>query len=503
MTISRVYKLYAECGEEIVLDKCEKIGNQEVRSRNKVFKAGAGYIIGNYLLKGITFLSAPIFTRLLTTEEYGDFGAYIAYESIFYIILGLALHSSITNAKYEYKEKFNEYISSIILLSCISIGIWLVVANVFFYGYSDKLGLDRTIVNVLVFHCFGSAMFQLFNSYVSLSYSVKSYLVLTAVNALSNMGISIILILTLFRNNRLTGRILGSALPVIVIAGYICSYFFKKGRPRINKQYWKYAMQYSLPIIPHGISQVILSSFDRIMIKEMVGAAEAGLYSFAGTINSIIVVVSTSLDKVWKPWFYEKMDVKDYALIRKNAKKYVFGFALFISMIVMVIPELIRILGAKEYWGTTSCVVPVVIGGYFSFIYTIPVYVEYFYKKTKFIALGSMLAAGLNLVLNYVFIPRYGYIAAAYTTLITYLLYFVFHYLLAKKIHGRSLVSVAVCICSSLIVCSAGEVAMLLERKVIIRWLIGVGIGVFGLCWAEKNFGLLEILKKKLRRKVQ
>ncbi len=481
------------------MDKSEKTENQQVRPQNKLFKAGAGYIIGNYLLKGITFLSAPIFTRLLTTEEYGDFGAYIAYESIFYIVLGLALHSSITNAKYEYKEKFNEYVSSLVLLSGISVGIWLVFANIFYNGYGKLLGLDRTVVNILVFHCLGSALFQLFNVYVGLSYSVKAYLRLTAVNALSNMGLSVILILTVFKENRLMGRIVGTALPIVLIGGYICYYFFKKAKPRVDKLYWKYALQYSLPIIPHGISQVILSSFDRIMIKGMVGAAEAGLYSFAGTINSLIFVVSSSLDKVWKPWFYEKMDAKDYKSIRKSATKYMFGFAVFVAMVIMVVPELIRILGDREYWKTTNCVVPVVLGGFFSFIYTIPVYVEYFYKKTKYIALGSMLAAALNVVLNYFFIPRYGYIAAAYTTLATYLLYFIFHYFLAKKIHGSSLVSVAACFCSSLFVCAAGGAAMLLEDKIVIRWLIEVGIGVFGLLWAEKNFGLTGIVKKKLR----
>jgi len=110
-----------------------------------------------------------------------------------------------------------------------------------------------------------------------------------------------------------------------------------------------------------------------------------------------------------------------------------------------------------------------------------------------------MLAAALNVVLNYIFIPRYGYIAAAYTTLATYLLYFIFHYFLAKKIHGSSLVSVAACFCSSLFVCAAGGTAMLLEDKIVIRWLIEVGIGVFGLLWAEKNFGLTGIVKKKLK----
>ena len=88
------------------------MGNER-NNKRKVAAAGAGYVIGNYLLKGITFLSAPIFTRLLSTSDYGDVGAYTSYESIIYIILGLALHSSINNAKYKYREKLDEYVSSL------------------------------------------------------------------------------------------------------------------------------------------------------------------------------------------------------------------------------------------------------------------------------------------------------------------------------------------------------------------------------------------------------
>lgn len=473
---------------------------QASQSQNKVVKAGAGYVIGNYLLKGITFLSAPIFTRLLTTEEFGNFGTYTSYESIFYIIVGLALHSSINNAKYTYKEKFEEYVSSIVLLTGISTLVWIILANIFYDSFGPALDLTRPIVNILVLHCFGTAMFQFFNTYVSLNYSVKSFLKLTSVNAISNMVLSIILLLTVFSESRYMGRIVGTVLPVFLIAVYIVFYFFKKSRPTVNGQYWKFAITYSLPIIPHGISQVILSSFDRIMIKNMIGAAEAGLYNFAFTIYSLVKVVSTSLDNVWKPWIYEKMDAKDYSAIKRQATKYAFGMALFTAMVVMVAPELIKILGAREYWESTSCVVPVVIGGYFAFIYTLPVMIEYFYGKTKFIAAGTMLAAALNVVLNYIFISRFGYIAAAYTTMLTYFLYFLFHFILAAKIHGSSLFSAPQLfgICAGIV--AVGIVALLLEKHMVIRWVIEVGLGLYSLYWAEKNFGLTRMVKSKLKK---
>ncbi|MDD5901310.1 MAG: oligosaccharide flippase family protein [Lachnospiraceae bacterium] len=471
---------------------------EEMQIKNKVVKAGAGYVIGNYLLKGITFLSAPIFTRLLSTDEYGIFGAYISYEAILYIIIGLALHSSIANAKYEYKDKYNEYISSVIVLVLLNTFLWMIIANVFYGGFHKLLSLSRPVLNILILHCFGTAMLQFFNSYVSLNYSVKEFLKLTSINALGNMGLSILLILTIFQNSRLNGRIIGTALPLIGIAIYIVIYFFKKCRPVINRQYWKFAIYYSAPIIPHGISQVILSSFDRIMIKDLVGAAAAGLYNFAFTINSLVVVVSTSLDKVWKPWFYERMNEKDYKTIGKRGVEYAFGMAQFTAVVLMLAPEVVKILGAREYWGTTPCVVPVLLGGYFTFVYMLPVLVEYFYSKTKFIAVGSMLAAVLNVVLNYIFIPRYGYIAAAYTTMFTHFLYFLFHYILAAKIHGHSLFSTSKMFFISAGIVAVGAVAMLLEKYFIVRWLIALIFAAFSMWWADKNFGVIRVIKKKL-----
>lgn len=469
-------------------------------SQNKILKAGTGYVIGNYLLKGITFLSAPIFTRLLTPEEYGFFGTYMSYESIFFIIIGLALHVSINNAKYEYQDKLDEYVSSIVLLTGISSLIWLVLANVFYDNYCNILDFSRFVVNILVFNCFATAMFQIFSTYVSLNYSVKSFLKITSVNAISNLGLSVILLLTVFSKSRLLGRIIGMVLPLLFISIYIIIYFFRKSKAKVNKTYWKFAFVYSIPLIPHGISQVILGSFDRIMIKNMIGAAEAGLYNFAFAISALVKVTSSSLENIWKPWIYEKMNEKDYVSIKKQGTKYAFGIALFTCLVVLVSPELIKILGAREYWASTDCVVPVVIGGYFAFIYMLPGIIEFFYGKTKYIALGTLLAAVLNIILNYLFIPKFGYIAAAYTTMVTYFLYFLFHFMLARKIHGSNIFSARqlLGICAGVVV--VGFISLLIKELFVVRWIIAVALGLYSLYWVEKNFHVIKLIKDKLRK---
>lgn len=466
-------------------------------SSNKVIKAGIGYLIGNYLLKGITFLSVPIFSRLLSPDDFGKFNIYVTYESIIYILLGLTLHTSINNAKYEYKEKIYSYISSIIALISFSLFAWLIFTNIFYEEYENQFGFSRIVLNILLFHCFGVALLQVYNVYISLNYSVKSFLKISYFNALVNLGLSVFLIATVLSDDRCLGRIIGMATPLICIGVYIIFYFWKKAKPSINREYWKYGLKYSIPTIPHGLSQIILASFDKIMIDDMIGAYETGIYSCAYTINLLLQVAVSSLENVWKPWVYERMNQKDYSSIKKQGSNYAFGIAIYTILIMMVSPEIVKLLIAKEYWNSINCVIPVLLGAYFSFMYSLPVAIEYFYSKTKLIALGTVLAAALNIGLNYLLIPKYGYIAAAYTTLFTYILYFIFHYLFAKKIHGYSVFSSWYMILISIGIIGAGILTMVLLPFWYIRWILEIALGIYFVMWGNRHFNFVSRIKKK------
>ena len=308
------------------------------------------------------------------------------------------------------------------------------------------------------------------------------------------------LILTLFSEDRYLSRIIGSFIPMGLVGLYIIIYFFKKAAPKINVEYWRFGLQYSIPIIPHGISQVILNQFDRIMIKNMVGADSAGIYSFSYTINSLVLITSQSLDRVWRPWAYEKMNKNDYDSVKKQATVYALGLGLFTVMIMMVAPEIIKVLGDRAYWNSTVCVIPVLLGGFFSFMSTIPSLVGYYHGKTGFIAIGSVGAAILNIILNYVFIPMYGYVAAAYTTFATYLIYFIFHYIIAAKIQGYTIFDTKKVFGIASGVCYFGVCALLLEEQWYIRWLLEILIGGSAILWANHNFDLLNLIKKKIHK---
>lgn len=464
----------------------------------KIISAGIGYTVGNYFIKGLSFLTIPIFARILEKQEYGFYNSYIAYESIICIIIGLALHSSFKNAKYKFNDGFNKYVSDCVTLGIFNAGLCFIVLNAVYRFAGPFLGVERWLLNLLLVHSFGSALIQYYNAYVGLYYEYAKFIKLSLFNAIINVLGSLVLILFVFKEQKYYGRIIGAAFPVVIIGIYVVVFFFKKAKPNIDKEKWKYALMYSLPIIPHGISQVILSQFDRIMITRMAGAGEAGIYSFAYNVYTIIQVTGNSLSNVWEPWFFEKMQLKDYKSIRKKGFLFGTGMLVFSAVLCLVSPEVILILGTSKYSESIYCVIPIIVGGYFSFLYILPCEIEYYHEKTRYIAIATSIAAGLNIILNYVFINYFGYIAAAYTTLATYLFYFIFHYFMARKIEGRYIYSnlqIFLLITAAIVICI---VSLLLIRAVFVRWGLAVFTIMTSIFFINKRLGFIQMISEKI-----
>lgn len=461
--------------------------------KNKVIKAGFWYTIGNLMIKGIGFISIPIFTRILSLDEYGIYNSYIAYESILFVIIGLALHSSVKNAKYIYKDDFDSYCSSILLLGFISLIFFLVIGNILYKPLFYRLGFSRLILNLLIFQSYCASLITLFNNKISLDYKYKTFLKVSFFNVFGNISLSILLIYTLFKSNALLGRIVGTVVPMIIIGIYILHSFCKKRKPKYNKSYWKYGLEYSLPIIPHGISQVLLSQFDRIMVQKIISASAAGIYSFSYNLGLITQTIATSLDTAYSTWFYEQMSLKKYDLIKSKANSYIKLFAIIVILVMLGTPEIIKIMAPSTYWEAVYCAFPIILSTYFMFLYSLIAQIEYFHKKTTYIAIGTFCAAIINIILNLIFIPKYGYVAAAYTTLFSYILYSIFHYVLAYKIIKFHLYDLKYLCLSCIYIFAFAGLSLYFVGNIIARIFIALFVIIYAFKFIKNFIGDLKI----------
>ena len=95
----------------------------------KALKSGVWYTVANFIMKGIGFITTPIFTRLLSHDEFGLYSNYASWLQTFTMFVTLNLASTFISARFDFEDDFDGYISSVLSLSTVSTLIWLLIMN--------------------------------------------------------------------------------------------------------------------------------------------------------------------------------------------------------------------------------------------------------------------------------------------------------------------------------------------------------------------------------------
>lgn len=403
---------------------------------NKAVKSGIWFTISNFIMKSVGLITTPIFTRLMSQKEFGDFNNFQTWLMILLYITSLDLEASLIRAVYDFKDDIDRYVHSLIVLSMVSTGVFWLISVLFRPYFVSFLSMDSIYIDCMFMYLLFCPAVNIFQNAERFKYKYKW----TVASSLTiSIGASLLsVVLVLFLANKLQGRVIGYISPTVIVGLLIAFYYFIKARP-IRIQYWKYALPITLPYIPHLLSMYLLSNVDRIMIKRICGSEYAALYSLAYTCGMIITIMVTSINSAYSPWLAERLSKKEYESIKKICVPYVMVFSFLAFGAVLITPELLYILGGKPYLEAKYVMPPVAAGCLLQFAYCMYVNIEQYEKKTIGMAMASATAAGLNFVLNYIFIPKYGYIAAAYTTYIGYFILLAIHIWYVRKI-GMSFV---------------------------------------------------------------
>lgn len=390
-----------------------------------IAKVGFLYMIGTLFYRGISFLMIPIYSRILDTREYGIVNTYTSWVSVITIILSLTLYMGIRAAFIDYEDETEKVVSSVVTFTVL----YSIVVS--FFGILAVSLLNINVNRTLVLCCLiQSAYNAILNDYLTFLMMKKNYqlrLIFMVLPELFVNIVSVVAILFFYSSEKYMGRIVPGTVVYGCFTLMMLILIYLKAKPNLSKEYLSYCMRISLPLVVHGFSLYILNQSDRIMITSLRNPSETGIYSLVYNIGMLSSAISYALEGLWIPWFTRHMKMGDRKHIRFYADKYTKFMNGIMCVIVMVSPEIMKILSPKEYWEGYVIVPAIVISNFFIFVYTLYVNVEHYYKKTKFIAVNTLIAALCNFTLNYIFIPTHGYVAAAYTTLFSYFISLIMH----------------------------------------------------------------------------
>lgn len=396
----------------------------------KALKSGGWYTASNFLLGSLTFITTPIFARLMAKSDFGAFQNYLSWLHIFEIVATFNLNTSLVSGKYDYGKTFDRFIFSILALGTLSICLWLFIVLIRVDNVEQWLGFGSKYLCWMFGYILFSFVIKTYQTREQLLYRYKTSVAMSLGVAISTVILSLTL-LFLF-SDKVLARIVGQALPVMIFGLALFVLLGCRGK-RIDCSCWRYALPISLPYIPHLMSMTMLNSMDKVMISNICGAEYTALYALAYTCGRAGGVFLTSLNSAFSPWLADQIMEGNYSAIRRLSYRYVAVFVVLIFGGMLLGPEVLLILGGLSYMEAIYALLPVMLGCLFQFLYTMYVNIEQIKKQTKGMAIASVSAALLNYVLNWLCIPQFGYFAAAYTTLVGYLWLLLVHMYLVKR----------------------------------------------------------------------
>jgi len=396
-------------------------------------RASFWFLICSFLQKGISMITTPIFTRIMSTEDYGQYGVFNSWYGIITIVVALALTGGVhTQGLVKYEEDRSVFSSSLQGLTATLVAIWLIIYFTFRNFWNGLFSLTTLQMTCMFVIIWMTASFGFWANEQRVTYSYKVLVIVTLLSSVLKPAIEVFLVIN--SDEKATARIIGWVIADIMAFGWMFIAQLRKGKVFYHKRFWLYALSFNIPLVPHYLSQTVLNSSDRIMIQRLVGNSQAGIYNLAYSLSLIMTLFNTALMQTISPWMYQKIKVKKGKDIAPVAYITLVLIAAVNLMLILLAPEAVAIFAPESYHEAIWVIPPVAMSVYFMYAYDLFAKFAFYYEKTKAIMTASVLGALLNIVLNYIFIKQFGYIAAGYTTLICFVVYSIAHYIFMREV---------------------------------------------------------------------
>lgn len=414
----------------------KKIG-EKIRNTPEGMKASIAYTICSILQRCLSMITMPLFTRILTQEQYGQYSVYLSWENILTIFITLNLaYGSFSKAMVKFENDRFGYVKAVQNITLALAGVFLLIYLPLQKLLNPLLELPTELVCLMVADIVFQNALLCWYGHRRFEYKWKSVVFMTLLVSISSPVVAYILVASSAEKGY--ARIIGYAAVKILFGLYCFFYTLSKSKKSPQKSYWKYALSFNIPLIPYYLSQVVFNQSDRIMISHISGTDKAGIYSVAYTLATILMFVLNAVNGSYVPWFYGKLKENKGKENQAMANGISILMAFLLLAVIALTPEIITVMAGEAYREAIWVVPPVAISLLLLFYVQLLVNVEFYYEEKTMLVWGSIGSAVVNILLNAWLIPIFGFVAAGYTTLASYVLFVLSNYIAVRIVAKRN-----------------------------------------------------------------
>lgn len=397
--------------------------------KNKYIASAFFYTGTSGLLALLPLLLLPIITIHVSASEYGSYVTYILICKVMCSVLSLGYIECLAREfSFNSKEGFSRHFTNAIYnVSIWSFIVFFVITISCRYLFPDiglpviyvsiicLVGYSQFIINSLL------SIFQMSSRPVCFSY------IKVALFSLEYSTVFVLIWLGDISNIDLLNAYVASH--AIVLA--FCLLYLIKNRILVldyKPKLFGSSLRTSLPLVPHEIGGLILSFSDRFMINYFIGPSAVAVYAIGYQFGQVVSLVDTAVNKAWIPWLYKELHKKLIAKrkIIVSCLLYIVGLIVFSIVICNLGFYIIKVFYKPEYAMSAEVILYIALAFVIFGMYKVFASFLFFYKKTLFLGFATVVTVIINLLLSVYFVPKFGVLGAAYSTLISFSLLCIF-----------------------------------------------------------------------------
>ena len=407
-------------------------------------KHSGKYILGSSVSAFLNLFMMKYYTNVFSVSEFGTISLYLIVFQCFTTIISLDIYTSFSRLYFDYTgEKRNDYVSTIFWFFLLSSFIVVCGGIILMPILSNWISYDSEFLYITVlFSAFFSVYFNFFIRIFYIEHLSDRVLKYNISQSILNHSASFIFI-GLFKLG-VIGRLLGQMIGFFILNPII---FLKAKRNKyfdikmvFDIKMLMDTLRMNLPITISSIQGIALMYADRFFLKHFIGNSAVGIYTLAYMLGQGFSMIFEAVSQAILPKIYNDMKVnpsETICEIEKFAYKYFFVLSIIMFLIILFSSNIISVISNDSYSGAANILEIILVGFMVAGFYKIPVALLNFYKVTWFYPYLSFISFIIPVIINFIFIPKYGIVAAAFSSFIGFYIYSSCLFILCSKYMTR------------------------------------------------------------------
>lgn len=389
-----------------------------------LFKNLAVYGMGDVATSIASLLLLPVFTRYLSTEDYGIVALLLTIEVVAKILFRWGVDTAFMRMYYDCADQASrQQLASTIFGFLLAVNGTLLAAGLLASPWLSTRIFGSTaealLIALVISNTFVVGFYFIPFQVLRINEQPRTFVALVFSRSLGTLLLRLALVIG--AGLGVLGLVLADVAVTAVFTIVLARWFAPLIRPVFSRDVLRSALSFGLPRIPHSIANQVIGIADRHFLNKFVTFSEIGLYSMGATFGLALKLFLSAFEYAWTPFFLGVMKEPDAKAIYRKISTYIVAvLILLVAGLCATAGEVVRIFTAPEFHGAAVVTPWVALGVMFQGLYLVGSIGLIITRQTSRYPLATGIAAATSLAANALLIPRFGIMGAAWSQTVAY-----------------------------------------------------------------------------------